>query len=114
MHPTQAGKSFEEFGLGLPEWVRGGAGCEDMEFIAEGLRGAAGGGAVTVVVRDTYPVLTIVEMGGDAVEPRLGSEAEEVLHAKCAGSEVGGWLVQGPSEGLLQVEADVRPQTAGF
>ena len=103
-------KTVEEFGLGLPEWVRGGAGCEDMEFIAEGLGGASRGGALTVVIRDACPVLTIVEMGGDAVDPRLGSDAEEVLHAKCAGSEVGGWLVQGPSKGLLQMEADICPQ----
>ena len=76
VHPTQAGKSFEEFGLGLPEWVRGGAGCKDMQFIPEGLGGAAGGGTVAVVIRDAYPVLTVVEIGGDAVEPCLGSEAE--------------------------------------
>ena len=85
-----------------------------MEFIAEGLRGAAGGGAVTVVVRDACPVLTIVEMGGDTMEPCLGSEAEKVLHNRCAASEVGCWLVQGPSEELLQVKADIRPPTACF
>jgi hypothetical protein len=76
VHLAQAGKSFEEFVLGFPERVRGGAGCEDMQFISEGLGGAIGGGAVTVVVRDAYPVLAIVEVGGDAVGPCLGSEAE--------------------------------------
>ena len=111
---AQTGKVLKAVVLGLPEWIRGGAGSEDMQSISRGFGGAAGGGAVAAVVRDSCSVLTVMEMGGDAVDPRLGSDAEEVLHAKCAGSEVGGWLVQGPSEGLLQVEADVRPQTAGF
>ena len=67
---------MKELVLRLPEWIRGGASGEDMQFIAEGLGGAIGGGAVAVVIRDSCSVLAIVAMGGDTVDPCLGSKAE--------------------------------------
>ena len=36
-HLAQAAKVPKAVVLGLPEGIRGGAGCEDMEFIAEDL-----------------------------------------------------------------------------
>ena len=47
-----------------------------MQFIAEGLGGAIGGGTVAVVIRDSCSVLTIMAMGGDTADPCLGSKAE--------------------------------------
>ena len=48
-----------------------------MQFIAEGLGGAIGGGTVAVVIRDSCLALTIMAMrGGDTADPCLGSKAE--------------------------------------
>ena len=49
-----------------------------MQLIAKGLGGAIRGGTVAVVIGDSRSVLAIVAMGRDAVEPCLGSEAEQV------------------------------------
>jgi hypothetical protein len=49
-----------------------------MQLIAQGLGGAIRGGTVAVVIGDPCSVLTIVAMGGDAVDPCLGSKAEQV------------------------------------
>ena len=60
----------------MPEWIREGAGSEDMQLIAKGLGGAIRGGTEAVVIRDSCSVLAIVAMGGDTVDPCLGSKAE--------------------------------------
>ena len=49
-----------------------------MQLIAKGLGGAIRGGTVAVVIGDSCPVLAIVAMGGDTVDPCLGSKAEQV------------------------------------
>ena len=67
---------MKELVLCLPEWIRGGAGGEDMQLIAQGLGGAIRGGTVAVVVGDSHSVVAIVAMGGDTVDPCLSSEAE--------------------------------------
>jgi hypothetical protein len=69
---------LKELVLRLPEWIRGGAGGEDMQLIAKGLGGAIRGGTVAVVIGDSCTVLAIVAMGRDAVDPCLGSKAEQV------------------------------------
>ena len=50
-----------------------------MQLVAKGLGGAVRGGTVAVVIGDSRSVLAIVAMGRDAVEPCLGSKAEQVL-----------------------------------
>jgi hypothetical protein len=47
-----------------------------MQLIAKGFGGAIRGGTVAVVIGDSRSVLAIVAMGGDTVDPCLGSEAE--------------------------------------
>ena len=49
-----------------------------MQLIAKGLGGAIRGGTVAVVIGDSHSVVAIVAMGGDAVDPCLGSKAEQV------------------------------------
>ena len=47
-----------------------------MQLVAKGFGGTIRRGTVAVVIGDSHSVVAIVAMGGDTVDPCLGSEAE--------------------------------------